>query len=126
MIFFFFKQKTAYEMRISDWSSDVCSSDVMQLGEALADPELRDQTAEALPRNQGCDGSFNDECAATLKEDGDMAVAGHGNGQESLARLRRQGDKSGIARSQSRSMARRVTPTFAPMQPLPRTEEHTS
>src|SRR3546814_4938436 len=26
--FFFFKQKTAYEMRISDWSSDVCSSDL--------------------------------------------------------------------------------------------------
>src|SRR3546814_9716662 len=31
---FFFKQKTAYEMRISDWSSDVCSSDLM-LVEAL-------------------------------------------------------------------------------------------
>src|SRR3546814_20640992 len=29
MMFFFFKQKTAYEMRISDWSSDVCSSDLM-------------------------------------------------------------------------------------------------
>src|SRR3546814_5434913 len=28
-MFFFFKQKTAYEMRISDWSSDVCSSDLM-------------------------------------------------------------------------------------------------
>src|SRR3546814_1880336 len=28
--FFFFKQKTAYEMRISDWSSDVCSSDLMR------------------------------------------------------------------------------------------------
>src|SRR3546814_5855104 len=28
MIFFFFKQKTAYEIRISDWSSDVCSSDL--------------------------------------------------------------------------------------------------
>src|SRR3546814_8302968 len=28
MFFFFFKQKTAYEMRISDWSSDVCSSDL--------------------------------------------------------------------------------------------------
>src|SRR3546814_8408129 len=38
--FFFFKQKTAYEMRISDWSSDVCSSD---LG-----PELTaDDTARA-------------------------------------------------------------------------------
>src|SRR3546814_14603835 len=33
--FFFFKQKTAYEMRISDWSSDVCSSDLV-----LDDPAL--------------------------------------------------------------------------------------
>src|SRR3546814_5078023 len=37
--FFFFKQKTAYEMRISDWSSDVCSSDLqdldMRIGAAL-------------------------------------------------------------------------------------------
>src|SRR3546814_4640278 len=30
-MFFFFKQKTAYEMRISDWSSDVCSSDLLQM-----------------------------------------------------------------------------------------------
>src|SRR3546814_3188737 len=29
-LFFFFKQKTAYEMRISDWSSDVCSSDLIE------------------------------------------------------------------------------------------------
>src|SRR3546814_8999994 len=29
-VFFFFKQKTAYEVRISDWSSDVCSSDLRQ------------------------------------------------------------------------------------------------
>src|SRR3546814_1991877 len=32
--FFFFKQKTAYEMRISDWSSDVCSSDLARVIEA--------------------------------------------------------------------------------------------
>src|SRR3546814_4358200 len=31
LYFFFFKQKTAYEMRISDWSSDVCSSDLIVL-----------------------------------------------------------------------------------------------
>src|SRR3546814_11389156 len=31
LFFFFFKQKTAYEMRISDWSSDVCSSDLVSL-----------------------------------------------------------------------------------------------
>src|SRR3546814_20711959 len=30
MFFFFFKQKTAYEWRISDWSSDVCSSDLLE------------------------------------------------------------------------------------------------
>src|SRR3546814_14668619 len=30
IFFFFFKQKTAYEMRISDWSSDVCSSDLLR------------------------------------------------------------------------------------------------
>src|SRR3546814_12328673 len=31
LFFFFFKQKTAYEMRISDWSSDVCSSDLAHI-----------------------------------------------------------------------------------------------
>src|SRR3546814_7067140 len=31
VLFFFFKQKTAYEMRISDWSSDVCSSDLQRM-----------------------------------------------------------------------------------------------
>src|SRR3546814_19841019 len=36
LFFFFFKQKTAYEMRISDWSSDVCSSDLHVL-DALVD-----------------------------------------------------------------------------------------
>src|SRR3546814_3047048 len=33
MFFFFFKQKTAYELRISDWSSDVCSSDLRDIGD---------------------------------------------------------------------------------------------
>src|SRR3546814_4616458 len=33
-LFVFFKQKTAYEMRISDWSSDVCSSDLLALAPA--------------------------------------------------------------------------------------------
>src|SRR3546814_5320370 len=35
VVFFFFKQKTAYEMRISDWSSDVCSSDLLGPGSAI-------------------------------------------------------------------------------------------
>src|SRR3546814_7127184 len=35
---FFFKQKTAYEMRISDWSSDVCSSDLERSGPRVGAP----------------------------------------------------------------------------------------
>src|SRR3546814_15571877 len=44
-MFFFFKQKTAYEMRISDWSSDVCSSDLYD--------GLRG-TPTMLASNRGC------------------------------------------------------------------------
>src|SRR3546814_19925397 len=40
MFFFFFKQKTAYEMRISDWSSDVCSSDLFLAAHVAADRGL--------------------------------------------------------------------------------------
>src|SRR3546814_10081273 len=39
--FFFFEQKTAYEMRISDWSSDVCSSDLESLQSGLDGMETK-------------------------------------------------------------------------------------
>src|SRR3546814_1742493 len=42
-LFFFFKQKSAYEMRISDWSSDVCSSDLVPLLAGFNSGELRSQ-----------------------------------------------------------------------------------
>src|SRR3546814_5924967 len=54
--FFFFKQKTAYEMRISDWSSDVCSSDLAharRLGAFLRLLEVGDaDRARAHPARQ--------------------------------------------------------------------------
>src|SRR3546814_3908362 len=40
LFFFFFKQKTAYEMRISDWSSDVCSSDLKDALVVASPPPL--------------------------------------------------------------------------------------
>src|SRR3546814_2386021 len=40
LLFFFFKQKTAYEMRISDWSSDVCSSDLNSYGEWFCEDKV--------------------------------------------------------------------------------------
>src|SRR3546814_17239248 len=47
---FFFKQKTAYEMRISDWSSDVCSSDLPTLHPALRLRRREDETTASYPK----------------------------------------------------------------------------
>src|SRR3546814_17679986 len=57
VIFFFFKQKTAYEMRISDWSSDVCSSDLAGCRRLLAGDRAAQgggavHRADRLPRHQ--------------------------------------------------------------------------
>src|SRR3546814_8763355 len=55
-VFFFFKQKTAYEMRISDWSSDVCSSDLARqqphigIGEQTVDPRILARPYEGAVR----------------------------------------------------------------------------
>src|SRR3546814_1479514 len=49
-VFFFFKQKTAYEMRISDWSSDVCSSDLDESEIAFAPLQRqRDDRRRCVP-----------------------------------------------------------------------------
>src|SRR3546814_10295044 len=56
-LFFFFKQKTAYEMRISDWSSDVCSSDLRAAKQGPAEAERgagrnrRQRRTSAAPRH---------------------------------------------------------------------------
>src|SRR3546814_6494576 len=44
-VVFFFKQKTAYEMRISDWSSDVCSSDLVKVERRDVLAERKDEAA---------------------------------------------------------------------------------
>src|SRR3546814_1269602 len=53
-IIFFFKQKTAYDMRISDWSSDVCSSDLPR--EYLAEPDKATAVREHLNKAPAPDG----------------------------------------------------------------------
>src|SRR3546814_7239583 len=58
-VLFFFKQKTAYEMRISDWSSDVCSSDLelldaditMVLDECTPFPATEEAARESMERS---------------------------------------------------------------------------
>src|SRR3546814_2963092 len=61
-LFFFFKQKTAYEMRISDWSSDVCSSDLI--------------VECAIKATEFGDGEFHGRPRVVLDTDVAMAVDG--------------------------------------------------
>src|SRR3546814_2422991 len=77
-MFFFFKQKTAYEMRISDWSSDVCSSDL---------------TNWSLRSPDGC---------GTKRSHGGKRAQGDGNGR------RLHGDDGQAATRSRRSEERRV------------------
>src|SRR3546814_9817799 len=72
LLFFFCKQKTAYEMRISDWSSDVCSSDLSQMGHGSAKAPM-----------EGMDHSKMDH-GAMQSESGSMdhSQMGHGQSQE--------------------------------------------
>src|SRR3546814_199927 len=60
---FFFKQKTAYEMRISDWSSDVCSSDLVHLRIQRDNEGLHHPRAGPLaPRLRGEKAIHNPRC----------------------------------------------------------------
>src|SRR3546814_16283183 len=49
-VFFFFKQKTAYELRISDWSSDVCSSDLSRARSPAPPPKQSPATSSCCRR----------------------------------------------------------------------------
>src|SRR3546814_9162741 len=95
MLFFFFKQKTAYEMRISDWSSDVCSSDLgdgaarriggsaerVDIGDGAGERDLgyvADETLElfVLGDEIGFAVDFDHRTAGAVGGDADQALGG--------------------------------------------------
>src|SRR3546814_1867148 len=70
ILFFFFKQKTAYEMRISDWSSDVCSSDLPRRGVArLLVGDAPGDEARHVVRQEVDDGAIGEERQAHRSEE---------------------------------------------------------
>src|SRR3546814_1249441 len=89
-LFFFFKQKTAYEMRIGDWSSDVCSSD-LTAGQGQ-NPARQAAMAAGIPQeipawgvNQVCGSGLRSVASAVqaiMNGDANIVIAG---GQESMS-----------------------------------------
>src|SRR3546814_5737733 len=53
LVFFCFKQKTAYEVRISDWSSDVCSSDLVTKDGTIAGPRVLEHMVDTVLAFEG-------------------------------------------------------------------------
>src|SRR3546814_8533427 len=94
--FFFFKQKTAYEMRISDWSSDVCSSDLFadHYFRVLADNRARqeEQQQRFRPRDENFDDSFDDFDAAD--EAGEDARADQATDRSEERRVGKEWDRT--------------------------------
>src|SRR3546814_7860394 len=121
MSFFFFKQKTAYDMRISDWSSDVCSSD---LGDDLRDlffeRHAREQVGDALLDGQrrvpiGCVGHRTRD-RFVLRESGRGKHAGREHRTHGCR------PQNGLETTRHR-----LSPMYADLTaPLFRSEEHTS
>src|SRR3546814_2816806 len=78
-LFFFFKQKTAYEMRISDWSSDVCSSDLREMALVLTDPEaIAEPQIYAVVRLSADPDNESAEYAVIVRDD----MTGRGLGEK--------------------------------------------
>src|SRR3546814_2531008 len=109
-MFFFFKQKTAYEMRMSDWSSDVCSSDLLRY---VDDAGYAVMKSGALSRR----GYGARRVAETLRADG-IAEADR---EEAQAQTERESWSSA-----DRFARRKRIGPYALERPDPRSEEHTS
>src|SRR3546814_18716132 len=102
LMFFFFKQKTAYEMRISDWSSDVCSSDLLAL------VWVGGASFQFVARAQAGATTFLAESPLTKKRDRSAVPFLFGAYPPSACRRERTGDAS---RSEARRVGRECVST---------------
>src|SRR3546814_10066597 len=81
---FFFKQKTAYEMRISDWSSDVCSSDLFADRGAVA--ELGDRLAAVFEAEAFGDARADLALFPQLEQPRDIGAVAHRLARDEIGR----------------------------------------
>src|SRR3546814_8045007 len=74
--FFFFKQNTAYEMRISDWSSDVCSSDLKLI--VMSGASIKFTPATSARPHSRLRSDCTARCVATSDDEQAVSIAMHG------------------------------------------------
>src|SRR3546814_9699967 len=115
-VFFFFKQKTVYEMRISDWSSDVCSSDLNPTGGSLLGDE------GPAPRQGRHSSGFQDRQGLGRKQllSPFQAICGI------RRRKAHPGQPQQFARTPARPRTAGTLPDRKPGAAVSRSEEHTS
>src|SRR3546814_2502263 len=122
---FFFKQKTAYEMRISDWSSDVCSSDL---------PPVVARSGYCAPDRSGCNSSGVDMILAVV-----LALAAQANPEAEIVMDRKRREAAETRNPETKTLSRTAftQPPQMPQKlnacldagidsPEARSEEHTS
>src|SRR3546814_17178930 len=131
IMFFFFKQKTAYEIRISDWSSDVCSSDLERLeGVATgACSEVEEQIALAHPELIEANGEHQRACSRRMRYCSPVLAAVCFHDQRSMLPCPQRAPivprRSGASRAQRLLLARPSCAPGAPHRPLqPPTPNH--
>src|SRR3546814_13283736 len=89
---FFFKQKTAYEMRISDWSSDVCSSDL---------PPVVARSGYCAPDRSGCNSSGVDMILAVV-----LALAAQANPEAEIVLDRKRREAAATRNAEPKTLSK--------------------
>src|SRR3546814_10589503 len=86
LIFFFLKQKTAYEMRISDWSSDVCSSDLQAITGMNESKARLDEIEQKMARKGSGEGDERKSLGemATEGKEAEIAALASSRGRVSM------------------------------------------
>src|SRR3546814_4256581 len=117
--FFFFKQKTAYEVRISDWSSDVCSSDLPV--------QFRPPRTNDAPHIMAGDETIRPQILRDLQKIGELhrLVAAHA-GNRSPSRQIAFGEIVHHLRAEAAFIIQHIMRDPQPRRDISRSEEHTS
>src|SRR3546814_21109062 len=123
-LFFFFKQKTAYEMRISDWSSDVCSSDLRSAGDCRRQgPAFRIDVEEPGLQTRG----YRRMCRRDEGEGRHQAVARrHGPGPRAGAHPGRRSEERRVGKECVSTSRTQWSPDHEKKKKTTATNQHTS